>query len=142
MIKIKSYTDFEQSRKLSEFLPVETADMCWTNHYYGELRSSLRVSSKSIEEYKNMLESFHDSTDADVFYPCWSLAALLDILPDELKDDDGDIYRNLAYHLKGKYTVHYPRLTTLWPSIYTEKADNLVDACYKLIVKLHDDNIL
>jgi hypothetical protein len=74
--------------------------------------------------------------------PCWSLAALIDILPDELKDDDGYIYRNLAYHLKGKYAIHYPKLTTLWPSLYSEKADNLVDACYKLIVKLHDENIL
>ena len=125
MATIKSYTDLEQSRKLAEFLPVETADLCYIAH----------------SELINIHEPFYKKKDKEDI-PCWSLAALLDILPDELKDNDGYIYRNLAYHLKGKYTVHYPRLTTLWPSIYSEKADNLVDACYKLIVKLHDDNIL
>jgi hypothetical protein len=125
MTTIKSYTDIEQSRKLAEILPLESADMCYIAH----------------SELINIHEPFYKKKDKEDI-PCWSLAALIDILPDELKDDDGYIYRNLAYHLKGKYTVHYPRLTTLWPSLYSEKADNLVDACYKLIVKLHNDNIL
>jgi len=28
---MKSYTDLEQSRKLAEILPLETADMCYSN---------------------------------------------------------------------------------------------------------------
>lgn len=27
---MKGYTDLEQSKKLAEFLPLESADMCWT----------------------------------------------------------------------------------------------------------------
>lgn len=29
MAQIKSYTDLEQSKKLAEILPLESADMCW-----------------------------------------------------------------------------------------------------------------
>ena len=38
MAMIKSYTDIEQSRKLAEFLPIESADMKEERHqyYYNE----------------------------------------------------------------------------------------------------------
>ena len=29
MATIKSFTDIPQSKKLAEFLPLKTADMCW-----------------------------------------------------------------------------------------------------------------
>ena len=64
---MKSYTDLEQSKKLAEILPPESADMCWTNHCYGRIRSSMTISAKSIYEYKKLLERFADSTSIDVF---------------------------------------------------------------------------
>ena len=66
---MKAYTDLKQSKKLTEILPLETADMCWTNHCYGIIRSSMTISAKSIYEYKKLLERFADSTSIDVFYP-------------------------------------------------------------------------
>jgi len=38
MTTIKSYTDIEQSRKLAEFLPLESADGFWEYHdkWYSE----------------------------------------------------------------------------------------------------------
>ena len=122
MTRIKSHTDLEQSCKLAEFLPVEAADMCWTNHYYGGLRSSLRVSSKSIEEYKNMLESFHDSTDADVFYPCWSLAALFGVLPKYELNNFGDTIQ----------------LDANLEALATEGDETLLDLVVNMIIHLHE----
>ena len=36
MATIKSFTDLEQSKKLAEILPLETADMCWCLAVKGE----------------------------------------------------------------------------------------------------------
>ena len=139
MATIKSYTDINQSKKLEEILPLESADMCWTNHCYGNIRSSLTVSSKTIEEYKNLLTQFADLTDIDVFYPCWSLAALINILPQfiEFKCDkyylrfmnDYVEYANDEISITGRY-------------LHTTGNDNLVDACYEMILKLHELKML
>ena len=122
---MKSYTDLEQSEKIAEILPHKSADMFWTNHCYGSIRSSMTVSSKTIEEYKNLLTRFADLTDIDVFYPCWSLAALLNVLPSATLDSSID------HH----YRVHCM-------GIYTEWHDNSIDACVEMIMKLHKLKIL
>ncbi len=133
MATIKSYTDLSQSRKLAEMLPLESADMCWTNHCYGSIRSSMTVSIKTVEEYKELLTRFADLTDIDVFYPCWSLAALLDVLP------EGAIENYYAPNLQkenGKYSIAYGNEELLCI------ADNPVDACYEMILKLHELKML
>jgi hypothetical protein len=130
MATIKSYTDLEQSKKLAEILPIESADMCWTNHCYGNIRSSITVSSKTIEEYKELLERFADLTDIDVFYPCWSLAALLKILP-----EDDFALPNLRKE-NGRYSIAYSNDELLCV------ADNPVDACVSMILDLHKNNML
>lgn len=128
MAVIKSYTSLEQSRKLAEFLPLESADTYWTNHYYGEIRSSMTVSSKTIEEYKELLKRFADLTDIDVFYPCWSLAALFDVLPNGIvMNKDSQTGR---YHFSSTHAGTY--VTT----------GNPIDAAYELILKLNKLNLL
>ena len=116
MATIKSFTSLEQSRKLAEILPLESADMCYT------------------------LEDFVDEDTGDVFsiekvslgYPsnteigCWSLVALLGVLPNEnmlVKTTDGEYYC-LA---KDVMTKHY---------------DNPIDACVAMIEKLHELKML
>ena len=127
---MKSYTDLEQSKKLAEFLPLKSADMCWTNHCYGSIRSSMTVSSKTIEEYKELLTRFANLTNIDVFYPCWSLSALLNALPRIVNNE----------------TLFVETSPSLWHigyrNVYIARAVNLVDACYELILKLHELNLL
>ena len=65
---MKSYTDLKQSRKLAEILPLETADMCYIK---GKAHLGFLY-----EEYKE----FGDSVLQE-YEPCWSLAALLNVLP-------------------------------------------------------------
>ena len=71
-------------------------------------------------------ENYSQDTIKDI--PCWSLAALLSVLP----------YPHLEQNYKGKWCcrTEYAGTTYLW------EADNSVDACYEMIVKLHEQKIL
>ena len=105
---MKGYTDLEQSKKLSEILPHESADM-----YYG---------------YKKDKPEFLPYSDIEVVglcFPCWSLAALLDVLPSATLDTSDD---------------HYCRFRC--QQRCTEWYDNPIDACYKLIIKLNEQKLL
>ena len=116
---MKSYTDLEQSKKLVEILPPESADMM-----HGRL----------------MIIPFNDGS----LTPCWSLAALLNILP-----DNENISTNLS---KGGYRISTLEYTNSWFVDYEDEtnglnncvtsADNPVDACYNMIIKLHELNLL
>lgn len=122
---IQGYTNIEQSKKLAEILPLESADM-----YY--------------RDWKRMTKYIHiahvgSANEKDL--PCWSLTALLSVLPDEITDN-GDVYRNMFFHLKGKYIIQYPRLTTLWPALLSVEADNPIDACVDMIAKLKENNFI
>ena len=71
MATIKAYTDLEQSKKLAEILPLESADMYW-----------FRDNTETPEIYpKNMMKN-----SVSVTLPCWSLAALYGILPNNKKE--------------------------------------------------------
>lgn len=66
MAPIKSYTDISQSKKLAEILPLESADM-----YYP----------KDAFEYNYAKEPVCHYSGIGLAHPCWSLAALLDVMP-------------------------------------------------------------
>lgn len=127
MATIKSFTDLSQSKILSKILPLDSADMFWL--VVGNT-PRVHVLTEPLSNY-----SYWEN------YPCWSLASLLGILPDEIIDD-GDVYRNMFFHLKGRYIIQYPRLTTLWPSLLSVEADNPIDACVAMIEKLNELNLL
>ena len=61
---MKAYTDIEQSKKLAEILPIESADM------FLALNGTQPVMSKYIDD------GFVTTDNTAI--PCWSLAALLD----------------------------------------------------------------
>lgn len=132
MTTIKNYTDISQSKKLVEILPIESADMWY--QYTG-------ISIKDGSEKPIYFPMIMRDCKSDKDIPCWSLAALLSVLPDEITDD-GDVYRNMVFHLKGKYIIQYPRLTTLWPSLLSVEAVNIIDACVEMIIKLHEQKML
>ena len=114
MEKIKAYTDLEQSKKLAEFLPLESADM------FLALNGTLPVMSKYID---NGLVTADDTA-----IPCWSLTALLDVLPDYTLQTNTD----------GTVFVICDSKKPMISDAYS----NPVDACYEMILKLHEQNIL
>jgi len=127
--RYKSFTSLEQSKKLAEILPLESADMNW--HEMPPIRCFVRAFP-----YKK------DNGATEGILPCWSLASLLEQLPYELCDDDGNsVYlqidkENDVYQLV--YTDHYGD----FESIETGRYDDFVDACYEMIIKLKENNLL
>lgn len=108
MAKIKSHTDLSQSKKLAEILPHESADMWFVNGI---------VIAR---------DSANDPDDIKSVFPCWSLAALLGVLPDYTLQDNPD----------GTVFV----VSEKEKPIMSDDYDNPVDACYEMILKLHELN--
>ena len=113
---MKAFTDIEQSKKLAEILPLESADMRIGN-YVGE---SGKVDGTNIHYYRK-----DETFGAPEIIKAWSLAALLDIYPMIVGRDVGMYccWQN-SKHLCSR---HY---------------DNPIDACYEMIIKLNERNIL
>lgn len=108
---MKSYTDLEQSKKLAEILPIESADMYYSKH--NTIHANTLYGSCDIQYF-----NIHG------YIPCWSFATLLDVLPKSLiytpnQALDGYCCKNIMHDLE-------------------TYGDNPIDACYEMIIKLHE----
>ena len=74
--------------------------------------------------------------------PCWSLAALLDTIPQEIFD--GEYIINITEGSDNRWIITYDHYENRNHSYYglSSSADNLVDACVKIITRLHELKIL
>ncbi len=122
MSTIKSYTDIEQSKKLAEILPRESADMHFINDKHAGCVPYLEIANGSNPWLKG--------TDIS---PCWSLAALLCVIP------GGQVNRMAD---SNKWEASSWGEEDFEPEYYVEDYDNPVDACYDMILKLHESNLL
>jgi len=122
---MKSYTDLEQSKKLAEILPLESADMRYAP--IGDIHPWV------WEGNPKLLET--DST------PCWSLAALLDILY-QVKEIKHQRVTILVGGFAGQqWYVEFVKVQDE-KSVLLEHSKELVDACVEMILKLHELNLL
>lgn len=122
---MKSYTDINQSRKLAEFLPLESADMCWTPF---------------DEKWDAYLGAPHpDAIKKEI--PCWSLAALLQVLPLGIYDE----FDNCDYELEIDMIDKMPRYIRLGDIYHSQfpydfEKDTLLDNIVESIIWLNDNN--
>ena len=116
MATIKSYTDLSQSKKLAEILPLESADM------FLAMNGTIPVMSKYIDDGY--------VTADDTAIPCWSLTALLSVLD----------FPSLTQNKEDEWEVCVPNYQS--DGYIEASADNSVDACYKMIQKLNELNLL
>ena len=142
MATIKSYTDIEQSKKLAEILPLESADMCWQKIYdENHMMSDYRVELIPYRLY------------GGIGVPCWSLAALLNLLPNEISTGERycDKYQiDIRKYDGGDNTTLYQiaygnnrGLSGSWHDmINTGEKESAIDACYEMILKLNELNLL
>ena len=130
---MKSYTDIEQSKKLAEILQIESADMyCeWSNkkvHFKDDIYNGMGIS-------------------------CWSLAALLNLLPNEISTGEKycDKYQiDIRKYDGGDNTTLYQiaygnnrGFSGSWHDmINTSEKESAIDACYEMILKLHELKML
>lgn len=130
MAAIKSFTDIEQSKKLTKILPVKSADMFYV---YDRHLDKLYGDTPYVIGYKVLNE--------DVDIPCWSLAALLQVLPLGIYDEfDGCDYE-LEIDMINKMP-RYIRLGDIYHSQfpYDFEKDTLLDNIVESIIWLNDNN--
>ena len=128
----KICTSLEQSKKLIELgIDINTADM-----YYEEVCNLPKaIIGNYILHNQCMEDKDYKKLSNPVLSPAWSLSALLDILPCNLKlvlainDFQGD--------RKEKYVIG-----SVEHDKYDCFADNPVDACYEMILKLYELKLL
>ena len=133
---MKSYTDIEQSKKLAEILPIESADQTW---------EIIAIAGANLDVPEEM-EYWHNCNtphilSSKVGIPCWSLAALLNTLPVSI--DEGQ-------HCLALINSN-PNGDIEWLCCYEDDngnllmecyADNQVDACVEMILDLHEQKLI
>lgn len=113
---MKSYTDLEQSRKLAEILPLESANMCYIKR---EINDTF-IETPIVKPIGGIEKSLC----------CWSLAALLDVLPKTINHNTLFIETSPAlWHIGYRGT-------------YIARSENLIDVCVEMVLKLRELNLL
>ena len=121
MATIKSFTDISQSKKLAEILPSDSADMWWPWYSDPVLNNG---------HYDDFPMFYKPVCNPNESVPCWSLSALLSVLPEGYSSVLTRSFNGKDYYCKldGKH------IETM--------ADNPIDACYEMIMLLNELNEL
>ena len=118
MATIKSFTDISQSKKLATILPIESADtVIWGRD----------LDSVAVTDAQKFMSGLKDRKMNCL--PCWSLAALLDIIGHYTLQTVSDSKRVIVVSENGN-------------PISSFSNPQPVDACYELILKLNELNLL
>ena len=117
---IKSYTNLGQSKRLAEILPHKSADGTWEK--VSICGAKVDIPEDMQYRHKEIPFSFFSG----IGVPCWSLAALLDYL----LVNQGVIVKSLDKQWEVDCIVH------------VEYSKELVDACYEMIIELHEQKFL
>lgn len=146
---MKAYTNIEQSKKLAEILPLESADMGW-NLFVDETTRILPIDDWDLVK---------NGSGNVKFSPAWSLAALLSILPNEIVTDNRlechyqidirkyDWYDNYDWSDNTTlYQIAYGNnrgLSDSWNDmVNTGEKENLIDCCVQMTIRLHELKLL
>ena len=110
---MKSYTDLPQSKKLAEILPIESADMKILSFGIDIKRRVVPIDDIAVLNKEDEI-------------PCWSLAALLNVLPKyELYNFGNTI-----------------QLDVNKEALATEDDETLLDLVVNMIIHLHEQKLL
>jgi len=124
---MKSFTDIEQSKKLEGILPIESADLWYAERYAGQVLDNGKYVVEDTPNYYLSLtrpseNNYSQDTIKDI--PCWSLAALLELIP-----------KNYLIEANKKTTRTLYHITAISGEV-THYHQDLVDAVVELLLKL------
>ena len=126
---MKFCTSLKQSKQLMKLgIGIRKADM-----HYWDTTDEKMIGKLSYPPNIEFDSNFYYGTDNGKIYyyiPCWSLSALLEILPKSINNE--------ALFIKPSASLWHIG----YQNAYTVKADNAIDACYQLIVYLHELKML
>ena len=115
---MKAYTDLEQSKKLAEILPAESADMCWgiddDTLMYNQCPYPLPYIQYTAKEF---------------YLPCWSLAALLGVI----KPINENTYTIIGT-LDGGAIISFDEITNV---MFQE--EEIIDAVFEMVIWLKEN---
>ena len=122
MAKIKNHTNLEESKILEKILPLESADMCYSND-----GTAIKIDANPYLVRKKMWQNIE-------VIPCWSLAALLEIIKKPTAFDLLINGRGYRCHCTDKYEGKFHGTE--------DYCDNAIDACVEINIKLNEQKIL
>lgn len=139
----KAYTDINQSKMLAEILSPESADM-----WFGCIGESMTMCH--VGNYLLELQCRQDidyrKTQPKIICPCWSLAALLEIINECCR------YGVRLKFLRSTFDGFGNVLKNVWcittdtsktePFIDVVYADNALDAAVNIVLKLHEQKLI
>lgn len=128
---MKSYTDIEQSKKLTEILPLESADMKILSFGMDIKRRVVPIDDIAVLNREDEI-------------PCWSIAALMNFFPIQFDWELKTYSFNMCiFYMYGTGEKYYDLSYqgSCGNLLYVD-SKNLVDACYEMILKLHELNLL
>lgn len=118
-------TTIEQSKHLLELgIDINTADLLWMRDYDHNYNLELRI---------NIIETYNP--DSLEIIPAWSLDALINFMPNEIRDKE-TVYDLSVMHKSVKYS------TVLWSTIHKTTADTTFDAAYDMICWLLENKYI
>jgi hypothetical protein len=120
---MKACTDLKQSEKLAKFLPLESADTVLSEYEDGSWHYEEWVDKPYVSRHS---------------IPCWSLAALLDVLSEKSHSIDEDGAVDLSSYKNIEWNCGLINAADLEAST----SSNPVDACVEIILKLHEIKML
>ena len=115
------YTTIEQSKVLSNVLPLESADM-----YYSWHDERYYVVNKDCPYPYSLKEKI----------PCWSLAALLKYL----SEIEPQVYTPILFPSEGKWILQFVEYGH--GIVCVVNCNNPIDACYETIIRLKEIKLL
>ena len=129
----KAFTDIEQSKKLAEILPIESADMWWDE----------------TERFPRFVKHYHEYLSQSITpIPCWSAIQLLELIKSRENWLTNLTYILDTYNREGEYIVNMWRLTVEFtyydkPSIREDIYENdIIDACVEMVCWLFENGYI
>lgn len=125
---MKSFTDIEQSKKLVEILPIESADMSYRIVAYNP---------NDTHEYQAYC--CVSTLESDI--PCWSLVSLLDYLAKKGCFPEVT-YTGTCYLMDVNFYDDEEGNTVHPIHFIRTEGESLVDVTVEMILKLHEEKLL
>lgn len=133
---MKHYTTIEQSKKLLKLgLNPESADM----HYLFENYITQPIIKIEVGYNKDEEEACLEDDFASEYIPCWSLGALLEVMPEHIFSEDRIKNYTPVLHIGEKNVVWYQHMNEF---LHIEHADTPIEAAYSTVVWLLENGYI
>ena len=125
----RNYTNVGQSKALKTFLPITTADM------------SILEKNDGSGVCNETPYSFLNDVEKKNHIPCWSLSALMKLLPENVKVKGTELTLNIMP--KGEYSVRYEdNFTNAFEAFSVKSTGLLINDCVSAFLKLYEHKAL